>query len=144
MLKTGDGRPFAAVASSDLVDNPSLAPVAAGSPGDRKVVAASGYRLTNNTTSFRIQAPKAGVVVLTETYLRDDFHLELNGKPAPYFRVNHAFKGIVIDKPGEYAITFKYWPRHFSRSLCFCLLGMMGLLFYVWHNRPRKLVKVGR
>jgi hypothetical protein len=144
MLRTGDGRPFAAVASSDLVDHPSLAPVAAGSPGDRKVVAASDYRLTNNTTSFRILAPKAGVVVLTETYLRDDFQLELNGKPAPYFRVNHAFKGVAVDKPGEYSITFKYWPCHFSRSLYFSLFGIIGLLFYIWCNRRGKLVPVGR
>ena len=143
MLEAGDGRPFAAVASSDLGDDHSLTQIAAGSTTDRRVVAASDYRLTNNTTSFRIQAPKPGMVVLTEAYLPDDFRLELNGKPASYFRVNHAFKGVVIDKPGDYAVTFKYWPRHLTRSLCLSFLGMVGLLLYIWQNRPGRRVALG-
>jgi len=143
MLEAGDGRPFAAVAVSDLGDARSLTQLAAGPTADREVVAASDYRFTNNTTSFRIQAPKAGVVVLTETYLRDDFWVELNGKPAPYFRVNHAFKGVVIDKAGEYLVTFKYWPRHLTRSLCFSFLGMVGLLLYIRQNRPGRRVEPG-
>jgi hypothetical protein len=135
MVKTCDGRPFAAVDRGELTRNLSLAQLAARPQGDRQVVAADGYQLTNNTTSFRITAPRSGVVVLTEAYLPNDFRLELDGNPAPYFRINHAFKGFIIDKPGTYSVTFSYWPRHFTLSLWLSAFGVATLFFYIWKSR---------
>jgi hypothetical protein len=91
------------------------------------LVPASGYRLATNRTSFRVIAPSAGVAVLGETYLPDDFRAALNGRPVPYFRVNQAFKGIAIPASGEWDVTFEYRPRHWTESLLAASAGLAVL-----------------
>ena len=130
MVKTSEGRPFAAVDRGELTQNPSLAQLAARPQGDRQVVAADGYQLTNNTTSFSITAPRAGVAVLTEAYIGGDFIARLNGVQCNYFRVNHAFRGITIPAAGRYTISFSYWPKHFTASLMMSAGG--AVLLVVW------------
>lgn len=122
-VQSEGGRPFAAVEDGDVSGVPQLAALPADAPA-REVVAASNYLLTNNTTSFDIEAHRPGVVVLSETWLRDDFKATVNGSPVPYFRVNHAFKGIFIDAAGTYRISFRYWPRHLTLSLWMSAFGL--------------------
>ena len=55
--------------------------------------------------------------MLSETWLKDDFKATINGKRVPYFRVNHAFKGIYLDSGGSYRVCFSYWPRLTSSPL---------------------------
>lgn len=74
------------------------------------VVPAFGYRLTPNTTTFRVTTTSAGVAVLGEAYVAGDFRARLNGEPAQYFRVNHLYKGIVIPGRGEWEIVFEFRP----------------------------------
>jgi hypothetical protein len=88
-------------------------------------IPAHDYRLETNRTSFIIDAPSAGIAVLHETWLPDDFQATLNGVPTEYFRVNHAFKGVVIPKAGTYRIEFSYWPHGFTGAL---IAGAIGLL----------------
>jgi uncharacterized membrane protein YfhO len=103
------------------------------------VRAATDYRLTSNNTSFVIDAPGPGVAVLTETYLAEDFQITVDGKPAPYFRVNHAFKGVAIGSAGRHEITFAYWPQHFTLALWLGAAGL-GLLAagfgWLWRSAP--------
>ncbi|MGA2015818.1 MAG: hypothetical protein ABSH26_02620 [Opitutaceae bacterium] len=122
-VRSTDGRPFAAVEDQDVADMPELAALPADAPG-REVVAATNYSLTNNTTSFDVEVRRPGVVVLSETWLRDDFRATVNGSAVPYFRVNHAFKGICLDGAGRYRISFRYWPRHLTPSLWMSALGL--------------------
>ena len=61
--------------------------------------------------------------MLTETLWPGDFRVEVNGRRASIVRVNHAFKGVVIDAAGDYRISFRYWPRNFWRNLMLCGLG---------------------
>ena len=82
-------KPLAAVQSSDLQALEAIRRLPAASGN---IVPARSYKVTVNTTSFVVRAPGAGVAVLSETYLPHDFRATLNGQPAPYFRVNHAFK----------------------------------------------------
>ena len=65
-----------------------------------------------------------------EAYLDKDFQVTVNGKPAPYFRVNHAFKGVVVDSPGTYTIAFSYWPQYFT--LLLWISGVSLLLLFCW------------
>jgi hypothetical protein len=88
-------------------------------------VPARNYVLTPNTTSFTIDAPGPGVVVLTEAYFPGHFRLRVDGEPAGYFRVNHAFKGLLVTQAGTYHITYTYWPVHFTLSLWLMLLGVV-------------------
>jgi len=133
-IKTGDGKPFAAIQQSELERTPSLAALIRDEKGHH-VVPASDYQLTGNMTSFKVIAPSAGVVVLTEAYLDRDFHVTLNGESVPYFRVNHAFKGVRVEKPGVYTVTFSYWPQHFTLSLWASGAGLLLLCswtYYTW------------
>jgi hypothetical protein len=54
----------------------------------------------------------------------------VNGGPAPYFSVNHTFKGVVVDQPGVYTVTFSYCPQHFT--LLLWALGIGLLLLFRW------------
>jgi hypothetical protein len=132
--------PFAAVQDKELRQQPSLkALVPLRAP---HVVPATRYKLTNNTTTFTVTAPERGIVVLTEAYSEGDFLVTLNKKPATLVRVNHAFKGVAVDAPGTYTVTFAYWPRHFSWSLMVSgagLLVLSGWLFFCGVERQRSL-----
>jgi hypothetical protein len=115
--------PFAAIEAGE-----DGAPNLPGNLADRIVRPGHHWKLTANTTTFTVDATGPGVVVLTEGYLPDDFQVTVNGKPTPYFRANHSFKGIAIENAGTYEITFAYWPQHFTLALW---LGAVGLVLLV-------------
>jgi uncharacterized membrane protein YfhO len=102
-------------------------------------IPARDYRLTNNTTTFTINAPAPGVAVLTEAYVPGDFRVTLNGAPVDYFRVNHAFRGVRIRGPGKYVVSYSYWPRHFTLSLVMAAIGSLILIAWMitTFRRPR-------
>src|SRR5690606_38391179 len=83
----------------------------------------ANYRLTENTTAFDVHASSPGVVVLNEAFWRGDFRAEINGVRAPVLRLNHAFKGVLIEAPGDYRVSFRYLPRKFPRNLLLCGIG---------------------
>jgi hypothetical protein len=122
-VRAGDGRPFASVDAADR-GSEALGGVSR-ELAHRTIHPATGYRLTTNTTSFEIVATGPGVVVLTEAFYPGDFVALVDGRPVPYFRVNHAFKGVFVSQPGRHQISFRYWPEHFSLSLW---LGAAGLV----------------
>lgn len=124
LVRHGDGRPFAAIQSIDRAQTLALSTDLAG----RAVIPAVNYRLTNNNTSFDVMAKGPGMIVLQESWLKDDFRVKINGRPAEYLRINHAFKGVAIDAAGTYHVTFAYWPRHFTLAL---MLAAGGLLLFV-------------
>jgi hypothetical protein len=125
-------RPFAAVQESDLSSLPTGARNLPRNLGQRTTAAAHDYQLTANTTSFVVTANRPGVIVLSESYYPGDFQVTLEDEPVSYFRVNHAFKGIYVDRPGNYHVTFRYRPEKLSlalwMSLAGGLLGLGGLL----------------
>jgi hypothetical protein len=135
LLRQADSHPFAAAQTGDRsapdMGRTVAAPAAA--------IPARDYLLTNNTTTFTINAPAPGVAVLTEAYVRGDFRVTLNGAPVDYFRVNHAFRGVQIRGPGKYVVSYSYWPRHFTLSLVMAAIG--SLILTAWmittFRRPR-------
>ncbi len=121
-IQASPGKPFAALQEGDEA---AVLPMPRKEPGSGVTVAARDYAMTNNTTSFTIDAPSPGIAVLTETWLRNDFRVSVDGRPADYFRVNHAFKGVYLEKPGTHRISFAYWPRHLTASLWGAALGLV-------------------
>lgn len=121
---TGDHRPFAAVQAKDLSRLPDALNQLPKNKAARTVTPASNYRLTTNTTGFTVAATEPGIVVLTESYYPGDFQVMLNDERVDYFRVNHAFKGIYLPRPGVYHVTFRYWPERLTRALWLCLAGV--------------------
>jgi hypothetical protein len=116
------GRPIAAVQSSD---REAVEATRAFTTPSGATIPARDYTLTVNTSRFTVVAPGAGLAVLGETFLPGEFHATLNGAPVPYFRVNHAFKGVVIPSAGEWTVEFRHQPRRWMLSL---FMGGAGLL----------------
>lgn len=138
---TGDRRPFAAVQDKDLAALPDGLVQLPRNLGSRTIHPASDYQLTSNTTSFTVAANNAGVIVLSESYYPGDFEVLLNGEPADYFRVNHAFKGIYVDHPGTYHVTFRYWPEHLALGLWLAAGGLLlagAAPLADWYLRQRR------
>jgi hypothetical protein len=136
LVRSDSTRPVAAVQREDA----SLPSLPLGDVTDRVVRPASDYRITGNLTEFTVDAPSSGVVVLTEAWLKDDFVALLNGKQVPYFRVNHAFRGIVVPQGGTYRVSFRYLPHRFNLALGLCALGVAlvaGAGFWVYRSTPR-------
>jgi uncharacterized membrane protein YfhO len=90
------------------------------------VAPASHYELLPNSTAFDIHADSAGVVCLTEEQARD-FTATANGELKTVLTVNRAFKGIYLDKPGDYHIHFTYRPAHW-RLACELFWWAMGVV----------------
>ena len=84
--------------------------------------------------------------MLTETFYAEDFQVTVDGKPAPYFRVNHAFKGVAINSAGRHEITFAYWPQHFTLALRASAVGLLLLvigLSWLWWMAPDPFAATG-
>jgi hypothetical protein len=134
LLRMNEGTPFAGIPREELDDQSPLAQYARSLPleDNRHATAATDYVLTNNTTSLRIKAPGPGVVVLTEAFVGKDLQVLLNGTPVRHFRVNSAFNGIYLERAGDYAVSFSYWPRYFTASLCVAAVGLASFLVWSW------------
>jgi hypothetical protein len=108
------GRPMAAIQDGDA----AAAALTSGLLTRRDaVVPADNYVLTTNTTQFHLRTGAGGVAVLAESYMPDDFIATVNGAEVPYFRVNHAFKAVVIPAAGEWTVKFEYRPHHWHLAL---------------------------
>jgi hypothetical protein len=121
-LRAAAGRPFAAVQAADT-DAAAVVARLAREPGETTVIPATSYRLTENSTTFTVRANGPGLVVFNEAWWPEDFRAEINGRDAALVRVNHCFQGVVIDAVGEYRVTFRYWPRNFTRNLTLAVFG---------------------
>ncbi|MBI4626996.1 MAG: hypothetical protein HY736_27710, partial [Verrucomicrobia bacterium] len=128
-IRAGDGRPFAAAQREVRTPPSALSPLPPlpRDLGGRTVIPATGYRLTENTTTFEVKASGPGVVVLNEVFWPGDDRAEINGRKAPVLRLNHAFKGVVVEAAGNYRVTFRYWPRRLLRNLLLCAAGAVLL-----------------
>ncbi|MDP3073388.1 MAG: hypothetical protein Q8N18_24060 [Opitutaceae bacterium] len=137
-IRTAAGRPLAAAQRGDR----DAAAALANLPQDlatRTSTPATNYVLTENSTRFTVRASAPGVIVLTEAFWPADFRVEVNGRKAPILRLNHAFKGVVVEGPGEYAVMFRYSPKNWPRNLTLCGLGVAGLALLLWLSlRPRR------
>lgn len=115
------GKPIAAVQTAD--DRAQTAVRAYIKPAT-VVTPAQDYTLTANTTTFHLRTSSAGVAVLSETYYADDFRATVNGQATPYFRVNQAFKGVIIPAAGEWDVRFEYRPQYWNWSLVAAAIGL--------------------
>jgi len=127
-LNKGDGRPFAVMLAPDR----ARLPLPNAEFAQRKMVPAHGYKLTQNSTTFEVEAPAPGVAVLGEAWLPGDIEATVDGQPAEVLRVNHAFRGVLLKQPGLHRVQFRYWPKVLDRALWLALAGALGLLASLW------------
>ena len=57
-----------------------------------------------------------------------------------HFPLRRPDKGVTVDAPGDYRITFRYVPKNWPRNLTLCALGAVLLLVSLWlalrHRSP--------
>jgi len=138
MFRAAVGSPFAGFQQSDATAMAAVArlPKAAAT---KTATPATGYRLKENSTSFRVRAEGPGVIVLTESYWPGDFRAEVNGRTQPVLRANHAFRGVLVDQAGDYDVTIRYVPAHFPRAMALSLagVGLLGLSLFFAGRRTQ-------
>ncbi len=91
----------------------------------RTVVPATDYRLTPNTTAFRVNTAAPGIAVLGEAFEQGNYTVTVDGAKAEPLRVNHAFLGVLVSSPGTHEIVFTYRPRFWVPSLCIAAAGLV-------------------
>ena len=132
-IQGGDRRPFAAMAEGE-----AGTPALSTDQKTRQLAPARDYHLTSNTTSFTLDAPAAGLAVLTESFVPENLRARINGQPVPILRVNHIFKAVALPAAGTYRIEFEYWPRILTPALGLALAGLLGALgavAWLWKTR---------
>ena len=137
-VRSKRGLPLAAVQPGTPV--PVALKSDAASLAQRTVVPATDYRLTANTTSFRVNATAPGAVVLGEAFEQGNYVVTVDGKKSEPFRVNHAFLGVLVNSAGPHEIVFTYRPRLWRLSLCTAAAGIfLATLTIIVSRRARKL-----
>ncbi len=124
-LQENSREPFVSLSADEIAAHPGLR-----SLEDTKqatVVPATDYRLLPNSTAFDVHAPSAGVVCLTEGQAKD-FTVTANHEPGEVLTVNRAFKGVYLDKPGDYHIEFIYRPRHWRLACTLFWISLAGVV----------------
>jgi hypothetical protein len=115
-------QPFIALTQDELSRQPDLLTLQTNA--NPHVTPATNYKLLPNSTAFDVHANSVGVVCLTEAQAKD-FNATANGQSKTVLTVNRAFKGIYLDKPGDYHIVFTYRPSHW-RLACILFWASMG------------------
>ena len=108
-LSENGRQPFIAMTGAEIEMQPGVRQLEA--TNSEIISPATNYLLSVNSTEFDVRAPAAGVVCLTEGQAKD-FTATANGESKEVLTVNRAFKGIYLDKPGNYHVKFTYRPRH--------------------------------
>lgn len=139
LLKNGK-EPSIAVSDQEIAREPLLHQLTAVT--EPVIHPGSNYRLLPNSTAFDIYAPTAGAVCLTEGQV-PDFTATANGKPRQVLTLNRAFKGIYLDKPGNYHIEFTYRPKHWRLACALFWLSISGtvVVLMVTSTIPARLEK---
>lgn len=133
IVRQSGGVPLAAVQPGQPV--PATLKSDAASLAGRKVVPATDYRLTANTTALRVNATAPGIVVLGEAFEQGNYLVTVDGAKAEPYRVNHGFLGVLINSAGPHEIVFTYRPRLWRLSLCIAAAGMLLALLAMAASR---------
>lgn len=126
-LQENDKQPLVSLSQTEVNQQPDLWPLEKNTRVT--VVPATNYTLLPNSTAFDVRAPSAGVVCLMEGQAKD-FAATANGEAKEVLTVNRAFKGVYLDKPGDYHIEFVYRPRYWWLACTWFWISLAGVI--VW------------
>lgn len=134
-------QPFIALTPGEIQKQPGLAGLE--NAKEATVTPATHYQLLPNSTAFDVHASSAGMVCLTEGQAKD-FTVKANGKPGQVLTVNQTFKGVYLDRPGDYHIEFVYRPSHWRFSCGLFWAALAGTLVIIVAGRRRCREKAGQ
>jgi hypothetical protein len=124
-LSENGQHPFIALTGEEIEKQPGLQQLE--TTNQATIFPATNYLLSVNSTEFDVHAPSAGVVCLTEGQAKD-FTAKANNEPKEVLTVNRAFKGIYLDKPGDYHIKFTYRPRYWHLACTLFWISIGGVM----------------
>ena len=124
LVKNGR-RPFIASTKEEIEKQPGLQQLE--TTNQSIILAATNYLLSVNSTEFDVHAPAAGMVCLTEGQAKN-FTAKANNESKEVLTVNRAFKGIYLDKPGDYHIKFTYRPGHWRLACALFWISIGGVI----------------
>jgi len=124
LLENGQ-RPFVALTGEEIEKQPGMKLLE--TTNQATISPATNYRLTVNATEFDVHASNAGVVCLTEGQAKD-FTAKANNESKEVLTVNRAFKGIYLDKPGDYHVKFTYRPRYWRLACALFWISVGGII----------------
>ena len=80
-------------------------------------------RYDNNSVALKVEAAKAGVLVLTDQYY-PGWKATMDGKPVHIEQVDYVFRGVPM-YPGKHTVTFSYHPRSFERGRSIAITALI-------------------
>ena len=106
-----------------LVSDPP--PPAAGTPGSPVPASATFLEDGLHRVVIRAGTPGDGYLALSDSF-NTDWHVAVDGQPAPMMRVNGLFRGVHLT-PGEHIVTFTYRPSKFYLGAAISALTALAL-----------------
>jgi hypothetical protein len=125
-----DSQLFAAIDGADAI---AVAAVAGRTGTATRSVRARDYQLTANTTSFTIDAPEPGIVVLNETFW-PGVSATVGDRAADVFRINETMRAVVVPQ-GTWRMKFSYRPATWNLALGLAASGVAALVVLLWLGR---------
>ncbi len=91
-----------------------------------------------NYQSYSIDAPSRGVMVVSDVWF-PHWQVRVDGQEAPLLRVNHAFRGVMLE-PGRHTVEFTYRSPWIRRGLQVSVMSivLLALLAVVWRRVDAK------
>jgi hypothetical protein len=112
-------------------------PPASGMPGPGVRGSAEFIEDAVNRVSIRAGLPADGYLALLDSY-DPDWHVEVDGAPAPMIRANGLFRAVHLTG-GQHVVTFTYRPRAFYTGLAVTVAAALTLaLWCVLDARRRR------
>jgi hypothetical protein len=121
---SGEAETLAIVSRADF--NPAQEAVVEGLPADREGLGAGEVKVISYTAN-RVQlevVSTAPAFLATSEAMYPGWEAAVNGKPAPLWMTNGAFRGLFLDG-GANRVAMEYHPRHFA---LFAFLSVLALL----------------
>jgi hypothetical protein len=71
---------------------------------------------------MEVETAREGLLVIADRYA-PEIAATLDGQPVPLYRVNHAFRGVVVP-PGKHLVEMRYVPTAFYQGLAISAIGL--------------------
>jgi hypothetical protein len=115
-----------------LVSEPPPPP--AGTPAPPVPASATFVEDGLHRVVIRAGTPADGYLALSDTY-NTDWHVDVDGRPAPMMRVNGLFRGVHLAR-GEHVVTFTYRPANFYIGAAISAVTALALALACLRARP--------
>jgi len=124
----GEAKDRALLAAEDLDSSlkKELEALNAGTDGAGWKTAATSVEVEQNGISFSINAPRRGVLITHETFMKG-WQATVDGAPARLFQVNYMFRGLLLE-PGKHRVEMVYRPVKVLAGIAVYGVTMLGLL----------------